>query len=173
MDGPATHLPQLLKHPGGAPLSSTRCAHATLPLDWNLSTPLDQDLFELINRLQSSRLGKNLYSLYTLIFFSLKYTHYCHAPQCSSLYILYSCSAAKILVFTPILPAVRIFYFFPHFQHWEENYRAGNLLSLIFVAKFAVIVIREGWAGGRLYFFHLNKNIDSFLTGFLLIPTCI
>lgn len=63
MDGPATHLPQLLKHPGGAPLSSTRCAHATLPLDWNLSTPLDQDLFELINRLQSSRLGKNLYSL--------------------------------------------------------------------------------------------------------------
>ena len=80
MDGPATHLPQLLKHPGGAPLSSTRCAHATLPLDWNLSTPLDQDLFELINRLQSSRLGKNLYSLNTLIFFSLKYTHYCYAP---------------------------------------------------------------------------------------------
>ena len=89
MDGPATHLPQLLKHPGGAPLSSTRCAHATLPLDWNLSTPLDQDLFELINRLQSSRLGKNLYSLYTLIFFSLKYTHYCHAPPPNALVYIF------------------------------------------------------------------------------------
>ena len=55
MDG-AT-FPSLLSHPGGGPLSLARCAHSTTPLDWTVATPTDQDLFELLNRLQSSRLG--------------------------------------------------------------------------------------------------------------------
>ena len=64
MDG-VTQYPPILDIGGVRPHLASRCAHSSTPLDWTTTivTPTDQDLFELLNRLQSSRLGTVMFDL--------------------------------------------------------------------------------------------------------------